>query len=181
MKLSILTIIFSILSLINQAQEPAFQTYSAKMLLIATMGSENHQWENNDIMVNLDYKTGAFRIDLKNNDFYNLKENNSATNDSITEDLKYTFKGILPIDQIINQKTSNQEYTIELQLVSENIDFSQEVNFKMNIMRTSQQSGSYRVFNLSGTLYNHELNLPAFRNYNNEVEMRVMFNAFWNN
>ncbi len=163
-----------------QAQEAKYQTYSANLLIITTKGGENYQWENKDILTTLNYKTGDFKVVVNSIDFYNKESNNQVQNQNNEENTKYTFKGILPIDQIIDQKMSSQEYTIELQLVNDNIDFSNEVNFKMNIMRTSQQSDSYRVFTLIGKLYNDELELPAFKGYDNEVEIRIMFNAFWN-
>ncbi len=181
MNIQILFALFTICTSTLLAQEPGYQTYSANMIIVAKIDGENHEWENNRIMVNLNYKTGNIRIDLKNNDFYSSKPEEPTLNDSLTDNTKYTFKGILPIEQIINQKTYNQEYTTELQLTNDDIDFSNEVIFKMNIMRTSQQSGSYRVFTLIGTIYNDELKLPAFKGYDNEVEIRILFNAFWNN
>ncbi|NQU32175.1 MAG: hypothetical protein HQ521_02980 [Bacteroidetes bacterium] len=181
MKLTILMAILSIVFFNTQAQEPGYQTYSANMIIVANVGSENHEWENNKIMVNLNYKTGNIRIDLKNIDFYSKASLVEVNNDTTLNSTKFTLKGILPIEQIINQKTYNQEYITELQLINDNIDFSVEVNLKMNIMRTSQQSGSYRVFTLMGTLYNDEINIPAFKGYENEIEIRITFNAFWNN
>ncbi len=181
MKLTILMAILSIVFFNTQAQKPGYQTYSANMIIAATAGSENHEWENNKIMVNLNYKTGNIRIDLRNIDFYNKASLVEVNNDTTLNSTKFTLKGILPIEQIINQKTYNQEYITELQLINDNNDFSVEVNFKMNIMRTSQQSGSYRVFTLTGTLYNDEINIPSFKGYDNEIEIRIMFNAFWNN
>ena len=87
--------------------------------------------------------------------------------------------GIMPIDQIINQKIINQEYDIELQLINNDISLSEVLNFKMNIMLPNQGPDNYRVFTLTGTLYNDVLNLKAFKGYDNEVEIRLMFNAFW--
>ncbi len=86
----------------------------------------------------------------------------------------------MPINEILNQKPATQSYKIELQLTNEEFDFSKEINFDMSVMRTSQQAQSYRVFTLSTVLYNDEVDLPAFKEYDNEVEIVIIFNAYWN-
>ncbi len=103
MKLQILIAFFSICTSLIQAQEPGYQTYSANMIIVAKIDGENQEWENNRIMVNLNYKTGNIRIDLKNTDFFSKNSQEIINNDSLTDYTKYTFKGILPIEQIINQ------------------------------------------------------------------------------
>jgi hypothetical protein len=88
--------------------------------------------------------------------------------------------GYLPIEQVINQKTNTKQYTVELQLINDNIDFSDVLNFTMSVMRTNQQANSYRVFTFVGTLYNDKLQIPAFKEFDNQIDIRIMFNAFWN-
>ena len=150
------------------------------MEVIASKDGNEYKWENSNILVNLNYKTGDFKIELKNSDFYSTETNQQINSDNTEEEITYLIKGFLPIERIIDQKTSTQDYTVELQLTNDDINFSEVINFKMNVMRTSQQSGSYRVFSLVGTLYNDEINLPAFEGYDNEVGIRILFNAFWN-
>ncbi len=173
-----ITILFLFISILASGQGVKFQTYSADLLIIAHKDGQDIQWQNKDILASLDYKNGNIKILIKNTDFINKDTQEKIVDeDDIVE---YTFKGTLPIEEILDQKPSNKEYTVELQLVNDDIDFSKVVNFKMNVMRTSQQSGSYRVFTFSGILYNDELQFPAFKGYDNEVEIRLMFNAFWN-
>lgn len=160
-------------------QAPKYQTYSANLLIIATKAGEDHQWQNKNITVTLNYKTGNFKAIINNSDFYNKQTEVRVQEDSISGNSEFQLIGIMPIEQIINQKVINQECDIELQLINNNISLSEMLNFKMNIMRPNQGRDNYRVFTLTGTLYNDILNLPAFKGYDNEVEIRLMFNAFW--
>lgn len=160
-------------------QAPRYQTYSSNLLIIATKSGEDYQWENKDITVTLNYKTGNFKATIHNSDFYNKQTNVRVKEDSISGSSEFQLIGIMPIERIINQKVINQGYDIELQLINNDISLSEMLNFKMNIMRPSQGSGNYRVFTLMGILYNDTLNLPAFKGYDNEVEIRLLFNAFW--
>ena len=162
------------------SQEAKYQTYTARMEVIASKDGNEYKWENSNILVNLNYKTGDFKIELKNSDFYSKESTEPVNNENPEEEITYILKGFLPIERIIDQKLSTQDYTVELQLTNNDINFSEVINFKMNVMRTSQQSGSYRVFSFVGTLYNDEINLPAFEGYDNEVGIRILFNAFWN-
>lgn len=180
MKTYLFLIFLTITTLLSYSQEPNFQTYSADLLIIATKDGKDYQWENKNISVTLNYKTGAFKAVINNRDFYNKQTNTKIKEDSISVDSEFIITDIMPIEQIINQKTVNQVYDIELQLINRSINLSEMLNFKMNIMRTSQNPDSYRVFTLTGTLNNDQLNLPAFSGYDNEVEIRIIFNAFWN-
>jgi len=179
MKKNTLLIILLAFSLSIFAQTPMFQTYSADLLVIATKDGESKQWQNKDILITLNYQTGAFRATITNSDFYNKQTNIKVNKDSISNDSEFVFEGNMPINQILNQKTINQDYDIELQLTNDDISLSEVINIKMNIMRPNQNTNSYRVFTLTGILYNDELNLPAFKGYDNEVEIRIIFNAFW--
>ncbi len=165
---------------VSNAQEAKYQTYSADLTIIATKNGKDQQWQNKNILVVLDYKTGNIQIEMKNSDFYNKETNSLSENNEESDNTQFTLKGILPIERILDQKTHNQEYNVELQLVNDDINFSKMVNFNMNILKTSQKSKSYRVFTFIGSLYNDELNLPAFKGFDNEIEIRIMFNAFWN-
>lgn len=174
-----LFISFITCNLLSYGQAPKYQTYSANLLIIATKGGENYQWQNKNITVTLNYKTGNFKAIIHNSDFYNKETDIRVNEDSISDNSEFMLIGIMPIDQIINQKIINQEYDIELQLINNDISLSEMLNFKMNIMRPNQGPDNYRVFTLTGTLYNDTLNLPAFKGYDNEVVIQLMFNAFW--
>ncbi len=179
MKKITLIIIFIISNLLIIAQSPQYKTYSADLLVIATKANQNHQWQNKNIAVSLNYKTGSFKIIVNSSDFYNKQNNKVPNKNGDVIRSEYIFEGNMPIEQIINQKTDNQNYDLELQFTNTDISFSEMVNFKMDIMRTSQAANSYRVFTLSGILYNDEINIPAFKGYDNEIELRIIFNAFW--
>ena len=179
MKKYSLSTILVICSMFIFGQAPMFQTYTADLLVIATKDGINQQWQNKDIRITLNYETGAFKTVINNSDFYNKETNSRIKENDISNDTEFIFEGNMPINQILNQKTINQDYDIELQLTNDDINFSEVINMKMNIMRPNQNSNSYRVFTLTGILYNDELNLPAFKGYDNEVEIRIIFNAFW--
>ncbi len=179
MKKYIILIVLTISSLVFYAQEPQFQTYSADLLIVATKDGDNVQWQNKDIVVTLNYRTGDFKAIINNTDFYNKQTNMKISEDSISISSEFLFVGIMPIRDIVNQKAINQDYDTELQLINYDMDLTEMINFKMNVMRPNQNAGAYRVFTLTGTLYNYELNLPAFEGYDNEVEIRIMFNGFW--
>lgn len=174
-----LTLLLLIINISLLAQEAKYQTYSADMTLIATQNSEDIQWLNKDLVVNLDYSTGKLSITAYNTDFYSSAAIRKEIENSEIGKVEYKFIGILPIDEILNQKQNNKEYNVELQLRNDDIDYSHTVNLTMSVMRTSQRAGSYRVFTFNGILYNDELQLPAFKMYDNQVEIRIMFNAYW--
>jgi len=179
MKKQLLSITLIICSIIVFGQAPKFQTYTADLLVIATKDGVSSQWQNKDILITLNYKTGSFKAIIHNSDFYNKETSIRVKESDISNDSEFIFEGNMPINQILNQKTINQDYDIELQLTNDDISLSEVINIKMNIMRPNQNSNSYRVFTLTGILYNDELNLPAFKGYDNEVEIRIIFNAFW--
>jgi len=141
MKTYIILITFLISNLALFAQAPKYQTYSADLLIIASKDGENIQWQNKDIVVTLNYKTGALKIIINNNDFLN-KQNNENIIDDDSENSEFIFLGNLPIEQVINQKNENQEYDIELQLTNNNFSINEVINFKMNIMRPNQTAES---------------------------------------
>ncbi|GEM_PF-450401 len=171
--ISLLLIFFS-----GRTQEAKYQTYSADLEIIATKDGVDYQWQNSDILVNLNYKTGKINIEIKSNDFHNKGQ--AKPTENLNNDLRYSLIGYLPIEQVINQKTNTKQYTVELQLINDNIDFSDVLNFTMSVMRTNQQANSYRVFTFVGTLYNDKLQIPAFKEFDNQIDIRIMFNAFWN-
>ncbi len=143
---------------------------------------ENHQWENKNITVMLDYKIGSFLVRLKNTDFNNPDAQTAALTDPETEVREFTMKGIFPIRDIINQKPINQDYVVELQLINQELMLNRTILFNVKVTNTSQSAaGQYRVFLLSGTMYNDEMQLPGFVGFENEIELFIGFNAFMNN
>ena len=180
MKNIIFLIAFLASTIITFGQAPKYQTYSAGLMITATINGDTYSWQNKDLIVTLNYKTGDLKIIINNNDFYNKETNQNVNEDNISDNREFLLIGNLPIDQVINQKTVNQDYDIELQLTNDDFAINELINFKMNIMRPNQSSESYRVFTFTGVLYNDKLNLPAFKGFDNDVEIRIFFNAFWN-
>jgi hypothetical protein len=163
------------------SQEVKYQIYKAQLKLSASKEGEDFQWTNNNIAVTLNYKTGDFILKLKNSDFKETLENrNTVTQETETvKDTEYLFKGMFPINSIIDQQSINQTYPIELQLICDDPEIDKTVNFKMDI--TYPGSGQYRIFTLNGKLYNDELNIPVFTGFDNEIELWIVFNAFVSN
>lgn len=174
--LLLLMVSFSII-----AQQPQYQTYTAVMKIKAFKEGEQFEWENKDISVRLDYKTGGFITRLTNRDFQETGTAAPVVADSTGQELEYTFTGIFPVNDIINQKQINRHYTVELMMDNEDLRLRESILFDMKITRPgSGQSNTYRVFSLHGKLYNDQLNLPAVKDFDDEVEVWLLFNGFMN-
>ena len=176
--ITLAAIIFTInLSL---AQETRYQTNKAALKISAFKEGENYQWENKDISTFLDYRNGDFITRLKNSDFNSTAQPEFNEVSMAEEELEYVFKGILPITEIINQKSINQTYPIELQIINDELGLDETIAFQMTVTRPSTNSRNYRIFSFQGKLYNDELQLPAFEGFDNEIELWIIFNAFSN-
>lgn len=162
------------------AQQRQYQTYTAILKITATKEGEKLNWKNKNILVRLDYKIGEFFTRLRNVDFENTDQFNQPVSDTVIQEMEYTFKGILPIRDIINQKQIKQQYTVELMLNNEELSLREPILFDMTITRPSSGEGNYRVFSLHGKLYNDQLQLPAFEGYDDEIEIWLAFNGFMN-
>ena len=179
MKLISITLLMLFFTIALFAQQPQYQTYTAIMKISAVKEGEQFQWENKNITVRLDYKTGEFISRLKNHDFEKTGTPAATIADSTEQEMEYTLKGIFPVYDIINQKSINQNYTVELILNNDDLRLRESVLFDMQITRpNSGQNSSYRVFSLHGKLYNNQLNLPAFEGYDDEIEIWLLFNGY---
>ena len=163
------------------AQETRFQTFKAALKINAFKEGENYQWENKNITVLLDYRNGDFVSRLKNTDFRSTIHPEFHETPMGEEEWEYVFKGILPITEIVNQLSINQNYPVELQLICEELRLEETIAFQMNITRPSSGSTNYRIFTFQGKLYNNELQLPAFEGFDNEIDVWIIFNAYSNN
>ena len=178
---SIIALSFFLLMVnITFSQEIHYQTLEAQMKITATRYDDVFQWENKKITVSLDYKTGAFIVKLNNIDFRKTMEN-SRPQDLDTDEVYYEFKGSLPIRDIINQKNINQSYPVELQLICESMNINQTLHFQMDITKPGSGSANFRIFSIHGKMYNDEVHIPAFKTYDNEVELWIIFNAMGSN
>ena len=163
------------------AQETRYQTFTAALKINAFKEGENFQWENKNITTFLDYRNGDFITRLKNTDFYSTVHPEFHQQKDGGAELEYLFKGIFPITDIINQKSINQTYPVELQLICEELGLDKTIAFQMTITRPGSGSKNYRIFSLQGKLYNDELQLPAFEGFDNEIDIWIVFNAYSNN
>ena len=180
MKVILSILAFSFIFNCISAQEAGYRTYSSSIKLIASQGEESYQWENNDNTVYLNYKTGDIKVRMKNRDFYNPLHPAPSDPDLEQEEREFVFQGILPIYDMINQKSMNQQYNVELDLVCDDLRLFETINFNMTITRPGSGSeNTYRIFSLHGILYNDQLNLPFFEGFNNEIEMYINFNGYF--
>jgi len=180
MKTALFVIIALFCTLYLAAQQPQYQTYTSVMKISASKDGETYKWENKNITVRLDYKIGEFISRLKNIDFQYTDQFAQSIADTSEQELEYTFKGVFPINDILNQKQINQNYTVELQLNNDELSLRESILFDMVITRPSSGEGNYRVFSLHGKLHNDKLNLPAFEGFDDEIEIWLVFNGFMN-
>lgn len=177
MKILLISLIHVILfSNFTFAQQVKYQTFKAKMSIVGEKDGEKMQWDNNNITVALDYENGNFISRLKNTDFY-LKDNDFPINEAEREEREIILKGIFPINQMINQRQINATYNLELELITPNGSYF--LNFNIDVTRPNDGQ-SYRIFVMRGIFYNDETNFPAFKGYQNEINLILGFNAFSN-
>ncbi|MBN2173983.1 MAG: hypothetical protein JW731_07620 [Bacteroidales bacterium] len=181
MKLIALSVFFLLVTPVLLGQQTQYLTYKSNMRIKGVMNGEKQEWENKNISVSLDYKTGEFHLHLYNYDFLNNTQDLDSKNDSIDEKRVFTLSGMFPIQQIINQKQSNQNYNIELQLKNDDLDIEEMLLFDMLITWPEPGSeNSYRIFSLNGVLNNDELKLPAFAEFEDEIQLWLMFSGNMN-
>lgn len=168
-------------STILLAQQAQYLTYTSIMKIMAVKNGGKFEWENKNITVRIDYRTGEFISRLHNYDFVNPVMATNLQNDSIVNKREFTLKGTFPISEIINQQQEKQNYKVELQLNNDDSNLSKTILFDILITRTeSGNNQSYRIFSLNGVLYNDQMNLPAFAGFDNEIEVWLMFSGFMN-
>lgn len=180
MKTILILFSFLLASQFTYPQSTQYQTYSSVMILSGTKDGQTYQWENKNIAVRLDYQVGNFIVRLYNTDFQYKDEQNVADPDSLQNRTEYQLTGIFPINELINQMSINQTYDVELQLTNDMMMLNETLNFSMEVTRPGQGSANYRVFMLSGILYNDQVNLPALEGFDNEIEIKLAFNGFAN-
>ncbi len=181
MKTILLFLVFAISGSILFGQQAQFVTNTSMIKVTAVKNGEGYEWENKDLHVSLDYKTGEFLSRIKNSDLVNPSEYTAFQIDNVVSEQEYILSGTFPIEELIGQDQINQNYEIELQLENDELNIEETILFDMVINRPESGSNeSYRTFMLSGTLYNDELNLPAFDGYNNEIGLWLIFSGYVN-
>jgi hypothetical protein len=178
-KVILLLAVFISLNINAIKAQSRFQTYSSIMKIVATSNNQNYEWENDDITVMLNYKTGEFQASLKNTDFIDYNHPQNFINDTSLLQINYTLKGIFPIRELINQQTESQLYKIELQLINEELNYHRTFLFDMTVTFPNPSGNSnYRVFILETSFYNSEYNLPAFKKFDGEINIKFAFNGY---
>jgi hypothetical protein len=163
------------------AQQTKYVTHNTMMKIKAKKFGEPVEWENKNVTVNFDYKTGEFITYLTNTDFVNPNADMRMIKEAEVQRRQVTLGGMLPISEIIAQQQETQNYKVELQLIAEELDISHTILFDMLITKPkSGESKSNRFFTLNGILYNDQTNLPAFEGYENEIQIWLMFSGFMN-
>lgn len=150
------------------------------MKISAFKDGKNFQWENKNISIALNYKTGHFALKLTNTDFEMNTTNQVVNPDSLQPDREFSITGIFPIDQIIDQLQNNQQYNVELQFSNWDLSLDNTINFTLNVTNPVTNKAQYRMFQMNGKLYNDELQLPAFEGFDNEIEIWILFNGYKN-
>ena len=157
------------------SQQAKYQTFKAKMKIIGMKDGEKMEWDNDNILVVLDYESGNFSTKLENTDFYLNDFKRTDTEDDI-EERELLLKGILPIERIIDQIPINANYNFELEFITP--DESYFLNFNTEITKPGSGENNYRIFIMRGIIYNDVTNFPAFKDYENEINIIIAFNAF---
>lgn len=176
----VLLLTLALLSVSTIAQNAKYQIYTAELIATAEKGDTVNNWKNKNIIVNLDYQNGNFNIKTYSKDITNDQPIIEFIENTDNQPTIFNLSGIVPIEKIINQKQTSQAYDIELELVNTELNISQIVHFNMNVVKPQQVSKQYRIFTLVGSFYNDEVKIPAFKSYDNEVVLKILFNAFWN-
>jgi hypothetical protein len=172
----LLAVLFFSTAAFAQQAKTNFQTHSARLKVLAYLNDKEFEWENDNIIVSLNYKTGQLLVRLKNTDFIDTDHPENFVVDSTTQSLEYELKGTLPINEIIQQQTTQQEYKVELQLVNEVIGFYKTILFNMTItLPNTTGNGDYRIFILTGEFDNREFQLPAFRKFDPQIYVILSF------
>jgi hypothetical protein len=162
------------------AQNAMYRVLNGELLVITTKDGQQNKYVNSNILINLNYQNGDFLLTLNNTDFYKtdsvyLPEDTLKIN----QQREFKFSGILPINEILYQQTTEHEYDIELELTNDDLNIDQNLNINMTITRpNSSGGGNLRNFIMNGKLDNSILQLPALSGFDDEIEFYIQFTAY---
>lgn len=158
------------------AQVAEYRVINGTLIINASKDGQAYRFTNNNILVNLNYQDGSFLLKLSNTDFYQADSTSNTNLQDTLAQQQFSFSGILPLNQILNQQTTEQNYDIELQLINNNLNLYQTINLNMAVtVPNASGQKNYRIFNMSGTLDNNQLQLPAFTNFDNDIDFWIQF------
>lgn len=174
----IITLLLFLATFQLYSQNPEYRAINAILIIDAIKDGQAYRFTNKNILVNLNYQVGNFLLNLSNRDFY---EADSTTNNTMQDTLtrqQYSFSGVLPLNEILGQQLTEQTYDVELQLTNSDINLYQTLNTSMTVtVPNASGQANYRIFNISGTLDNSQLQLPFFTDFDNETQFWIQFGA----
>ena len=139
---------------------------------------EGYIWENKNINLVLDYKIGDLKVFLTNKDFVNVDEQQTTLVDSDEEKREFIIKGILPINDIIQQLVINKQYFVELNLINRELDIDNPLRFDLTVTNPGTSQRNYRMFSMHGEMYNSDLQLPGFYGFDDKIEIWINWTAY---
>jgi hypothetical protein len=183
MKATLLSILlaFICLSLFAQFDRNSYQTQKTTIKVGVIADGEWYIVKNDDINLVLDYGVGNVQIRLKSKDFSNEKLVGSQPENNVNIDREYFIRGILPINEILNQSQIKGQYFIELNLSNTELGINHPVQFDLVVTSPNpgKNQSKYRMFSLHGRFYNSELKLPYFEGYEDEIEVWIKWTAYY--
>ena len=155
-----------------------------KLPELKLVSCKNGEWfiiEHKDINLVLDYGLGNIQINLKNTDFDTLNHSQEEMNYALKEDRIYKITGQIPINEILNQKNIEAQYFVELNLSNQDLRINHPVRFDLTVStpNPSINRAKFRNFILHGTFQNHELQLPYFEGYDDNIEVWIKWTAYY--
>ncbi len=169
------------LNFFGQFERNSYQTQKTRIKVGIVQNGEWFIIEHKDINLVLDYGLGNLQINLKNTDFATLNYNQSETDYTLNEERVYTIKGTIPINEILNQKNIEAQYFVELLLTNRELGINHPVRFDLTVSspNPSTNRAKFRNFILHGTFQNHELQLPYFEGYDDNIEVWIKWTAYY--
>jgi hypothetical protein len=183
MKTIILTLFLLIAgqSAFSQFDRNSYQTQKTTIKVGIMKDGEMTILENSDINLVLDYGVGNLQVRLLNKDFSDPKQESPPSINASEGLREYFVRGILPINDILNQRQIKQEYIVELNFSSRELGINHPVRFDLTVTSPNpgKNQSKYRMFILHGTFYNSELQLPYFEGYEDEIEVWIKWTAYY--
>ena len=180
MKASIALLISLIISVnaIGQVERNRYQTLSSVIQITASKNGESYIYENKNVNLVLDYKVGNFQAEFSNMGFVLTTDATSSSLDSLETEREFAFKGILPIDEIIQQLVIKKQYFVELELINWELDLNETLSFDLTVTNPGNTQQNYRMYSLHCKMKYQHLQLAAFEGFDDDVEIWINWTAY---
>ncbi len=160
------------------SQQDQLVANSTVMRITGVKDGQRLEWENKNVAVMLNYKTGIFISKIKNTDLQNTEADPLKGRDTDLNERVFILSGTFPINDIINQHQEQQHYKVELELENEELEIKESILFDIVVNRPESGSdNNFRVFSMNGVLQNDRLGLPAFEGFEDEIGLWLMFSG----